>query len=429
MQTDTIFAPSTALGGAIAVLRISGPEACTAISALLHKTLIPRMMTYAVMRENGEMLDACMAAWFPAPASYTGEDMLELHCHGGIQTIRKVSDALLHLGFRPADGGEFTKRAFLNGKMDLTQAEAVMDIINAQADSSLRSALHQLNGGLRRQIESIENLVLDARSALEAAIDYPDEAEKEVYAGLPQQIDGALSLVNTLLADAQQGRFLREGIRVVILGKPNVGKSSLFNRLLGEERAIVTDLAGTTRDLLDEHIAWEGVSIHLMDTAGLREAADKAEQIGIDRAKHALQYADLLLLLLDGANGLTPEDQKLLLDTKPYKRIVVSNKSDLGIVPCDLAVSCKTGEGIEELKRRILSIVGHDINTSSVTNIRHIRALEQAKSALLSAASQTEPDCIATDLREASHCLGTITGTDSDEKLLDRIFENFCVGK
>ncbi len=429
MQTDTIFAPSTAIGGAIAVLRISGPKAYSAVPALLRKALLPRMMTYAVIHDGNDMLDVCMAVWFPAPASYTGEDMLELHCHGGLQTIRKVSDALLQLGFRPAEGGEFTKRAFLNGKMDLTQAEAVMDIINAQADSSLRSALHQLSGGLRRRIEVIENLVLDARSALEAAIDYPDEAGEEVYTDLPQKMEDALSRINALLANAQQGRFLREGVRVVIIGKPNVGKSSLFNCLVGEDRAIVTDLAGTTRDLLDEHIAWEGVSVHLMDTAGLRKAADKAEQIGIDRAKDALQYADLLLLLFDGADGLTEEDEKLLSDTEPYKRIVVSNKSDLGTVPCDLAVSCKTGEGIDELKRRILSVVGPEIHTSSVTNMRHIRALERARAALQSAALQSEPDCIATDLREASHYLGSITGTDVDEMLLDRIFENFCVGK
>lgn len=428
-RNDTIFAPSTAIGGAIAVMRISGPDAKLVFDTLLHKQLQPRVMTYAVIRENGEMLDACMAAWFPAPGSYTGEDMLELHCHGGIQTVRKVSEALLHLGFRPAEGGEFTKRAFLNGKMDLTQAEAVMDIINAQADASLRSALHQLSGGIRRQVEAIEDLVLDARSSVEAAIDYPDETEEEVYADLPQKINESVTRINQMLDTAKQGRYLREGIRVVILGKPNVGKSSLFNRLLGEERAIVTDIAGTTRDLLNEHVAWDGVSVHLMDTAGLREAADRAEQIGIDRAKNALQYADLLLLILDGAGGISEEDQKLLRETEGYPRLILSNKCDIGIVPSDLAVSCVTGEGIEALKARILSLVGQEINTTGITNLRHIRALERAKSSLVSALQQTEPDCIATDLREASHHLGSITGTDVDEKLLDRIFENFCVGK
>ena len=216
----------------------------------------------------------------------------------------------------------------------------------------------------------------------------------------------------------------------MILGRPNVGKSSLFNALLGEERAIVTSVAGTTRDVLDERVAWNGVSVRLMDTAGLREAADEAERIGVDRARQALQYADLAIVVLDGSTPQTEEDAALLRETQGMRRIVLSNKSDLGTTDADLAISCKTGDGIEALKSRITSIVGSgELDTTCITNLRHIRALERTKEALLHAAKQTEPDCIATDLREAAHHLGTITGTDVDEKLLDRIFENFCVGK
>lgn len=429
-SNDTIFAPSTAIGGAIVVLRVSGPASRDAMLALTGRALRPRMLTYAPLYENGEMLDDSMAVWFPAPNSYTGEDMLELHCHGGIQTVRRVSGALASLGLRPAEGGEFTKRAFLNGKMDLTQAEAVMDLINAQADSSMRAALHQLHGGIGRLLAATESLLLDARSAVEAAIDYPDETEEDVYAALPTQIESAIAEIDSILERAQQGRFLREGIRVVILGRPNVGKSSLFNALLGEDRAIVTSVAGTTRDVLDERVSWDGVSVRLMDTAGLREATDEAESIGVDRARQALQYADLLLVVLDGGAGVTEADRALLDETEGMPRIILSNKSDLGVAPADLVMSCKTGEGIRELKERIVSVAAPThMDTTCITNLRHVRALERTREALVHARTQTEPDCIATDLREASHHLGTITGTDVDEKLLDRIFENFCVGK
>ncbi len=429
--TDTIFAPSTAIGGAIAIIRISGPKISEVIQNLLSVTLCPRQMTFVSIVSCGELLDEAMAVYFPGPKSYTGEDMLELHCHGGIQTVRRVSDALLSLQLRPAEGGEFTRRAFLNGKMDLTQAEAVMDIINAQADSSLRSALHQLNGGVRRKIESIENRVLDLRSAVEAAIDYPDEAEEDTYRELLRTLPALIDTIDHLIQSGKAGRALREGIRVVIAGRPNVGKSSLFNALLNEDRAIVTGIAGTTRDVLDERVAIKGVSVRLIDTAGLRTASDEAESIGIDRAIQAQKSADLILVVLDGSEPLTDADRNILAKTDPNKRIVLSNKCDLGKHEgADLSISCKTGEGIETLKERIVSMAEPALaDTTCITNLRHIRALEQAQISLKEAVRQTEPDCIATELREASHHLGTITGTDVDESMLDRIFENFCVGK
>lgn len=430
-QTDTVFAPSTAIGGAIAVVRVSGPDTRTIAHALVKRELVPRMLIYTPICEHGFLLDDAMAVFFARPNSYTGEDMLELHCHGGMQTVRRISDALLRLGARPAEGGEFTKRAFLNGKMDLIQAEAVMDVINAQAEASLRSALFQLGGGISQDVCAIETILTDARASVEAMIDYPDEMEADVLSVLPNTLDDLLGKLDALIENGYHARVLRDGLRVVILGRPNVGKSSLFNALLGESRAIVTDAAGTTRDVLDERILLNGVGVRLMDTAGLRKAADEAESIGIDRARQAQRTADLTLVVLDGSESLTDEDAAILSETEGRNRIVLSNKSDLGIcAAADLAVSCKTGEGLAELKERIGSFANPSLaDTTYLTNMRHIRALERARDALRQARFQAEPDCIATELREAAHQIGTITGSDVDEQLLDRIFENFCVGK
>lgn len=428
-NTDTIFAPSTAIGGAIAVIRVSGPLTYQVAQAFSKKELVPNMMRYCTMRYEGKMIDNGMMCFFKGPYSYTGEDMLELHCHGGIQTIRSMTDALLKMGLRPAEGGEFTRRAFLNGKMDLTQAEAVMDLINAQAESSMRSALNQLNGGLSKRINSIESDIIDIRSAIEAAIDYPDEVEDEVYRDTPDKIEKTRHSINELLETGKSGRFLRDGVKVVIVGKPNVGKSSLFNALIGQNRAIVTSNAGTTRDLLDEYISIKGIPVRLMDTAGLREASDEAENIGINMAKEALKFADLILVVLDGSIGITEEDAALLNETAGMPRIIISNKSDLGVVDADTSICCLTQEGIDTLKEMIIMKVGAGNDTSGITNMRHIRALQRANEALIHAKEQNELDCIATDLREASHEIGTITGNDVDEQLLDRVFENFCVGK
>lgn len=439
-RNDTIFAPSTAIGGAITVIRISGPDSVSVASRLIHKPLRERMLTYAAISFEGEVLDESMAVIFPGPNSYTGEDMLELHCHGGLQTFRRISDALITLGIRPAEGGEFTKRAFLNGKMDLTQAEAVMDLINAQADVSLRSALYQLSGKMGDQIASIENDLLDIRSGIEASIDYPDELSDQTDS-LFDQLNVLTGSIETLLSRSRQGKYLREGVRAVILGRPNVGKSSVFNALVGENRAIVTGREGTTRDLIDEKIEWKGVSIRLQDTAGIREAADEAEAIGIERAREALTFADILLLVVDVSLPLSQEDLSLIESTKGRRRVMVLNKSDLSPDAetvrffedsgSDIVrTSCLTEVGINDLKNRIVSVAEPEhMDATSVTNIRHIRALENALSCIRRVEAGMDLDCVATELREASHFLGTITGSDVDERLLDRIFENFCVGK
>ncbi len=432
---DTIFAPSSAVGGAIAVIRISGEEAARA-RILLDRdpTARPRELVHARLTQNGETIDDCMAVFFPAPGSYTGEHMMELNVHGGAQTVQRTLAALSSLGFRPAEAGEFTKRAFLNGKMDLSAAEAVMDVINADAEQSLKAALLQLQGSVKREIEAVESLLTDALSGIDAAIDYPDEAEADTLDALPDSLGAAVLQIERLIAGARRGRVLRDGLRVAIVGRPNVGKSSLMNALLGSDRAIVTSSAGTTRDVIDEKVSIEGVPVRLIDTAGIREAEGEAERIGVERARAALNGADVVCLVLDGSAPLTDSDEALLRETENRTRVVVLNKSDLTI-KCVYAgeavcVSAKTGEGLDALQRAILALAAPErADASAITNERHIRALEHALRSLNEARSADELDCAATDVKNALHHLGSITGTDVDAAVIDRIFSRFCVGK
>lgn len=432
---DTIYAPSTAIGGAIAVLRVSGPRA-KETARIFDRGFAsePGMMRFVRVQDDKEPIDDAMAVYFSAPASYTGEDMVEIDCHGGHQTVQRILGLLSGLGFRPAEGGEFTRRAFLNGKMDLAQAEAVMDIITADAEQSRKAALNQLHGSVSRAIHDVEDILLDALSGIDAAIDYPDEAEEDCIARLPEQLGAGRSKAERLLADGRRGRVLRDGLRVVILGRPNTGKSSLMNALAGFERAIVTDIAGTTRDVLDERLSFDGVPVRLIDTAGIREATDRAEQIGVDRALDEMRRADVQLVLLDGSAPLTAEDKTLIETTENgIPRILVVNKCDLPRqtdYAGAISISAKTGQGLEELKREVLRLAApQDADCNTITNERHLHALEQACAALCSAEQAEELDCKATDIRAALQALGSITGTDVDATVIDRIFERFCVGK
>lgn len=432
---DTIYAPSTAIGGAIAVLRVSGPRA-KETARIFDRGFAnePGMMRFVRVQDDKEPIDDAMAVYFSAPASYTGEDMVEIDCHGGHQTVQRILGLLSGLGFRPAEGGEFTRRAFLNGKMDLAQAEAVMDIITADAEQSRKAALNQLHGSVSRAIHDVEDILLDALSGIDAAIDYPDEAEEDCIARLPEQLGAGRSKAERLLADGRRGRVLRDGLRVVILGRPNTGKSSLMNALAGFERAIVTDIAGTTRDVLDERLSFDGVPVRLIDTAGIREATDRAEQIGVDRALDEMRRADVQLVLLDGSSPLTAEDKTLIETTENgIPRILVVNKCDLPRqtdYAGAISISAKTGQGLEELKREVLRLAApQDADCNAITNERHLHALEQACAALCSAEQAEELDCKATDIRAALQALGSITGTDVDATVIDRIFERFCVGK
>lgn len=432
---DTIYAPSTAIGGAIAVLRVSGPRA-KETARIFDRGFAsePGMMRFVRVQDDKEPIDDAMAVYFSAPASYTGEDMVEIDCHGGHQTVQRILGLLSGLGFRPAEGGEFTRRAFLNGKMDLAQAEAVMDIITADAEQSRKAALNQLHGSVSRAIHDVEDVLLDALSGIDAAIDYPDEAEEDCIARLPEQLGAGRSKAERLLADGRRGRVLRDGLRVVILGRPNTGKSSLMNALAGFERAIVTDIAGTTRDVLDERLSFDGVPVRLIDTAGIHEATDRAEQIGVDRALDEMRRADVQLVLLDGSAPLTAEDETLIETTENgIPRILVVNKCDLPRqtdYAGAISISAKTGQGLEELKREVLRLAApQDADCNAITNERHLHALEQACAALCSAEQAEELDCKATDIRAALQALGSITGTDVDATVIDRIFERFCVGK
>lgn len=432
---DTIYAPSTAVGGAIAVLRVSGPRA-KETARIFDRGFAsePGMMRFVRVQDDKESIDDAMAVYFSAPASYTGEDMVEIDCHGGHQTVQRILGLLSGLGFRPAEGGEFTRRAFLNGKMDLAQAEAVMDIITADAEQSRKAALNQLHGSVSRAIHDVEDILLDALSGIDAAIDYPEEAEVDCIARLPEQLGAGRSKAERLLADGRRGRVLRDGLRVVILGRPNTGKSSLMNALAGFERAIVTDIAGTTRDVLDERLSFDGVPVRLIDTAGIREATDRAEQIGVDRALDEMRRADVQLVLLDGSSPLTAEDKTLIETTENgIPRILVVNKCDLPRqtdYAGAISISAKTGQGLEELKREVLRLAApQDADCNAITNERHLHALEQACAALCSAEQAEELDCKATDIRAALQALGSITGTDVDATVIDRIFERFCVGK
>ena len=433
MQADTIYAPATAIGGAIALIRVSGPLCPNIARAMLDRdvTQTPRMLRFVRVMDGEKVLDDGMACFLPGPGTYTGEDMLELSCHGGSRTVARLLERLSAAGARPAEPGEFTKRAFLNGKMDLSEAEAVMDVVSARAEESLKAALEQLHGELSKRIHGIEELLIDSLSAIDAAVDYPDEVEEDVSSALPESLDRAQREIDALIAEGRQGRALREGVYVALVGRPNVGKSSLLNALLGADRAIVTDLPGTTRDTLDEETSFFGVPVRLVDTAGIRESGDLVEQIGIDRARAALDRADVAVLLLDGTQTLTEEDQRLLALTAGKNRLVLRSKGDLLQARDDfgeLSVSAKTGEGLDELKRRIVALSGAR-EGAAITNERHIKALENARAALLHARTAHELTLIATDVRDALHHLGAITGRDVDADLIDRIFARFCVGK
>lgn len=438
-MTDTIFALATPAGGAIAVIRISGPQAKCVIEKTFTQPLLHARMTHGFVADGETRVDEAMAVYFEAPKSYTGEDMAEIYTHGGRAVVSRTL-ALLSRYARPAEPGEFTRRAFINGKMDLTQAEAVQDMIAANSERGAALALEQLEGSVSRAVKTVEQNLLDALSGIDAAIDYPEELEDDVFSALPLVIETTEREIAALLDNGMKQRVYREGAKVVLLGRPNAGKSSLLNALLGYERAIVTPNAGTTRDVIEEGTLFFDVPVRLTDTAGMRESGDEAERIGVSRAKSAAKEADFLLLAFDGAEALDESDRDLLLSTLSRPRMAVVCKSDLGakVSASELvkeygifamSVSAYTGEGVEELKKEVASRLAPETESALVTNARHIAALIKAREALQSAISAKDAELIATDLRDALRFLGEITGETVDDTVLDRIFERFCVGK
>jgi tRNA modification GTPase len=456
---DTIAAISTAVGeGAIAVLRVSGPEAANLVARIFRGSTAPEKMEarrsyFGEIYDATGMIDQVLVTIFRRPQSYTGEDLIEISCHGGILVTRKILSLLLNAGARSAEPGEFTQRAFLNGKMDLTQAEAVMDLIRAQTELALRAANEQLAGHLGRELTKIQDELLTTLAHIEAYIDFPDEGiSPETGKMLLDRLEETGASLARLIATADQGRILRHGLRTVIYGEPNVGKSSLLNLLLGYDRAIVSETPGTTRDTIEETINVRGIPVRLIDTAGKRSSEDSIEQEGIRRTELQLAQADLVLQVVDASlprgnetersSALENEREQSMRNSGKKNRILVLNKVDLGIhedwaSTKGVRFSCRTREGEEALNQAIWDFVmtggfsGQDFRIA--ISVRHqaclqkaIKELDAAKEGL---ANNEMPELISIELRGALDAIGDVVGRHDTEDLLGRIFSEFCIGK
>ena len=441
MNQDTIAALATAPGeGGIAIVRISGTEAEGALTRLFLPKVAweNRKMYYGHIVEGEETLDECMAVLMRGPKSYTREDVAEIHLHGGSWAAKAVLSALYRLGIRAAEPGEFTRRAFLNGRIDLSQAEAVMAVISAEGARAARAAVRELQGGVSGFILSAQQELITLMSGAAAAIDYPEEITLEEAAADLEQ--GALRLAEKLEAacDERGARIAREGLEAVLCGRPNVGKSSLLNALARQERAIVTDIPGTTRDIIRADVMIEGLRVHFSDTAGLREGTDAIERIGVNRARRAIAGADVVLTVLNASKPLTEEDEQLLRETENAPRIIVLNQCDqaLCLRPEDfdapVLVSALTGQGLNDLEKRVAAF-GAGAGESALTQERHMRLARKAAASLRAAAESSrmgQPvDLTVIDLQDALFSLGQVTGEQVDEKMIDDIFSRFCVGK
>jgi len=444
-RADTIAAVATAPGRAgIGVVRVSGPAVRAIIAGVLARVPEPRAATLCDFRDaTGGTLDRGLALFFPAPHSYTGEDVLELHGHGGPAVLQLVLRRCLDLGARPAQPGEFTRRAFLNDKLDLAQAESVADLIDASSEAAARGAMRSLAGEFSARIGHLVSALIELRALVEATLDFPDEEIDFLERG---DAFKRLARLRAELGDvqraAEQGRILREGARCVLIGQPNVGKSSLLNRLAGDEVAIVTEIPGTTRDPLRHELVIDGVPVHVIDTAGLRESEEPVEKIGIERAWREIGQADVALLVVDVTRGMADADRAILAKLpEKVKKIFVFNKIDLsGESPSarelegrvEIRVSAKSGAGLELLRSNILQAVGWRPAEEAqfMARERHLRALQQADAALARAAGQTKAiELFAEELRLAQQALGEITGQFSADDLLGEIFSRFCIGK
>ncbi len=439
---ETIAALATPVGtGALAVLRVSGEKAHEVVQACTGgRVLQPRRATLVrVLAADGHVLDEAVATYFAAPASFTGEDTVELSCHGGMLVTQRVLERLLACGARPAEPGEFSRRAFENGRMDLTQAEAVMDVISAGSDLALRAAQDQLHGAVSRRVEAAADRLISVTAHVEAYIDFPEEdIAPDTVDTLTAQTDAVAAELRDLLATADEGRVLREGVRTAIVGAPNVGKSSLMNMLLGYDRAIVSGVAGTTRDTIEEKVNLGGLCLRLIDTAGLHESADAVEQAGMERSRRAGAAADLLLEVADATQPRRP----LELPETGAVHLTVLNKCDLPLHPdwvgdtAAIRLSCRTGQGRTDLEQVVCARFvqqhgAHD--TITAINTRHRHALQQAAEALGEARASLQagesPEFTAVYLRAALDALGSVTGRIDTEDVLSRVFSTFCLGK
>ena len=435
-EETTIAAIATSPGeGGIGIIRISGMQAADVADRVFHTKKIksfheaePYRMYFGRVMEGDRQVDEGLAVYMRSPHSYTGEDVVEIQIHGSMEALRQTLSLVLEKGAVPAHRGEFTKRAFLNGRLDLSQAEAV------KGAAALSQAESHLSGALSSFVRASRDQLKDLIAKLEVTIDYPEEdledlTNEEIEEGL-SAIDASL---RSLLSRSEEGRIIRDGLRTAIVGRPNAGKSSLLNALLQEERAIVTDIPGTTRDTIEESIKIGGVPLILMDTAGIRETENKIERIGIERAKKSMEKADLIMAVIDGSRPLSEEDRALLTSLRGRKALVILNKYDLPVVP----ISARYGSGMAELEEELHHITSHqDVSAGRelfLTNLRHVdlvkKALAAVRRAEESIRSGMPADCITIDVTEAWHTLGEITGDTVDQELINSIFERFCVGK
>ena len=442
---DTIAAIATPLGtGAVGIIRLSGENALEIAARVFSpyklnslKDAVPYMM-YLGRLDCGGVKDRALAVFFRAPASYTGEDMVELHCHGGATLLGHVLNGLLSLGARIADRGEFTRRAFLNGKMDLSDAEGVIDMINGESAAAVNAGYRLATGGTSAAVRALTAPLLDVIAHMEAALDYPEEMEEESRLAAKPVIDALIEKTRALLLTCRRGSIVKNGITAAIVGETNVGKSSLLNALAGRERAIVTEIAGTTRDSIEESVEWRGVTLRFIDTAGIRESADPVESLGIRRSRNIASSSDIVLLVSDGSRPNNAKKSELLKNIDEKTPVIeVVNKSDL--VPTKkssgFSISAKTGENIDALKDKIVeTVLGENIDASGelITSLRHKEALERALTSLISAKENFDAvpaECTLLDLRAAYSAFGEITGDTADEKIIDTIFSKFCLGK
>jgi len=459
-NSDTIAAISTPPGsGGIGIIRMSGAQSLTHLQTIFqpqgkncffesHRLYYGRV----VHPQTKKALDEVLAVFMAGPKTYTREDVVEIHCHGNILVLQSILELLLSLGVRLADPGEFTKLAYLNGRIDLTRAEAVIDILSARTRKGMEMALGQLGGNLYEQVDAIRSSLVQMRAIVEVAIDFPDEDIEIInYSALIQQVQKeVLSPLDRLLRQADEGKIFRDGISVVIVGLPNVGKSSLLNTLLQEERALVTAIPGTTRDTIEEYLDIHGVPVRIVDTAGIRQGADEVEKMGIERARKQIDQADLVLFMLDAQRGVQVEDKQLFETVTHKPLLLLSNKSDLvsgnieimklGLkdttIPC-IQISAKHQDGIEELKNAIFKTVvgGKDQwqEEGCAPNVRHKVSLGRAREAAIRLGQGLEfkntSDLLAIDLQDCLEELDAIVGITTTEDVLDVIFEQFCLGK
>jgi len=459
-EFDTIAAISTPPGeGAISIVRLSGEKAIAIADRIFQagtKTLaqVPSHTIHyghIVDPEENRLMDEVMLSVMKKPRTFTREDVVEINCHGGIVVVNQLLQLVLRQGARLAEPGEFTKRAFLNGRVDLSQAEAVMDLIRAKTDKAMNLAVNQLDGNLSHLIRTLRQEILETLAQVEVNIDYPeyDDVEELTTRLLLEKATMIKGQIQALLATAQQGKILREGLSTAIIGRPNVGKSSLLNHLLREEKAIVTDIAGTTRDVIEEYVNVRGVPLKLIDTAGIRETEDVVEKIGVERSRKALAEAELILLVLNQSEGLTQEDKQLLELTAGSRRIILLNKTDLEpkLAPAELvqyaadepifSVSVLTNEGLDQLEQAIADLFfggkTTDKDASYLSNTRHIALLENAVQSLSEVIQGIEAgmpvDLVQIDMTRCWDYLGEVVGDSVQDELITQLFSQFCLGK